>query len=82
MPLDDGERGRLGRLRAGQHLLRERRAVVGAVRLVADERDGAGVAEAAQLLGGAQPGEGGPDDDDVVEAHGRRVRRRSLSPRS
>ena len=35
--------------------------------------------EAAQLLGGAQPGERGPDDDDVVEAH-RRVRRCSAQP--
>ena len=34
---DDRQRGRLRRLRAGQHLLRQRRAVVGTVRLVADD---------------------------------------------
>ena len=62
---------------ARQHLLRQRRPVVGPVRLVADDRDRPVVAQGAQLLGGPQPGERGPDDDDAVEAH-----RPWVSPRS
>ena len=38
---------------------------------VTDERDRAGVTERAQLLGRPQPGQRGPDDDDVVEGHER-----------
>ena len=49
---------------AGEQLLGQRRAVVGQVRLGADQRDRAGVAVGAQRLAGPQPGERGPDHDD------------------
>ena len=55
--------------RACEQLLRERRAVVGQVRLVADDHQRAIEAEASDLLGGAQPGERRTDDDDGSRGH-------------
>ncbi len=49
---------------AGQHLLGQRGAVVGGVELVADDDHRAGMALVADLLGGAQAGQGGADHDD------------------
>ncbi len=59
-------RGRRRRSRplAGEQRLRERRAVVGRVRLGADHRDRAVVAAGAQRLGAALRGEAGADEDD------------------
>ena len=51
---------------ARQHLLRERRAVVRAVRLGADDGDLAVVPEAAQLLDRTQARERRADDDDAI----------------
>jgi hypothetical protein len=51
---------------ADQHLLRERRAIVGGVGLVTDQRNGAVVALTAQCLGQAPSGESGADHHHVV----------------
>ena len=60
----EGELRRLGIPR--QDALGERRAVVGAQRLGADHRDGAGVVVAAQRLDGPLGGEAAAGDDDVA----------------
>ena len=49
---------------AGEQLLRQRRTVVGQVRLGADQRDRAGVAVGAQRLARPEPGDRGPDHHD------------------
>jgi len=55
---------RVGRARAGEHAFRQRRALVGRVRLLADQRDAAGVPGVAQRLRGPAAGLAGADDDD------------------
>ena len=51
---------------AGEDLLGQRRPVVGRVRLGADEADPALEARRAQLLGGPQTAQSGPDDEHVL----------------
>ncbi len=51
---------------ASQDLLRQGRAVVGQVRLVADEHEFALVSGAAQLLGGTYRRQAGAHDDDAL----------------
>jgi hypothetical protein len=51
---------------AGEHVLGERRTVVGGVGLVADQRDRAVVAVSTERFDQSPPGETGADDDDVV----------------
>ena len=58
-----GEHRLLGRPRAGQHLLRKRRAVVGQVRLGAHQGQRALEPLGAQGLDGTPPGERGANDD-------------------
>jgi hypothetical protein len=73
----------LGQL-AEQHLLGQRRSVVGQPRLVADQRQPALVALTAQGLAGTQAGQAGPDDDDPTgAAHRPTIRDRAAlgSPR-
>ena len=55
-----------GGLRAGEHLLGQRRPVVGAVGLVADDRDGADVTASPQLLRRPEAGQRRADDDDAL----------------
>jgi hypothetical protein len=82
-PLDPLDRApaRQGRARrrdpAGEHGLRQRRAIVREMGLVADDRQFAAEALGAQRLGRAKPGQRGADDDDPAariggrgEAHG------------
>jgi hypothetical protein len=51
--------------RAGQQLLRERRALIRRIGLAADQRHAALVAGAAQSLGGASARMAGADDHDM-----------------
>ena len=59
----------LGLPLAGEHLLGERRPVVGQVALGADQRDPPREPVGAQRLARPQPGERRPHDDDVVQLH-------------
>jgi hypothetical protein len=70
--------GVIGRHRPQQDLLRQRRAIVRFVRLVADDRKLPAEALLAQRLGSAEAGQRGADDDDLAAA-ARRTRRRSAS---
>jgi hypothetical protein len=54
---------------AGQPGLGQRRPVVGAERLVAQHRDGRGVAARTQRFGGLHAGLAGPDDDACCFVH-------------
>ena len=66
--LGDREVGSRRLLGAGQHLLGERRAVVGEVRLGAEHDDLALVALGTERLGGPEPRERGADDGDATPA--------------
>jgi len=60
-----GAADRLGDRGLGDHrVLRQRRALVGRVRLLADQRDAAGVPGVAQRFRGPAAGLAGADDDD------------------
>ncbi len=52
-----------------QERLRERRALIGEIRLVGDERDGALKTVFAKTGGGLHAGVAGSDDDDGLVAH-------------
>jgi hypothetical protein len=54
---------------AGERLLRQGRAVVRQVRLVADDDHLAGEPVGAQALSGPQAAQGRPRDDDPLRAH-------------
>ena len=68
-----GQREVLGRQRAREERLGQRRPVVGRVHLFADHHDPAVEALPAQLLDGTQPGERGTDDGDRSHATASRL---------
>ena len=63
-----GQRELLRLAVAAQHFLRERRAVVGAMRLVAHQHEPAVEALTPQRFGAAEPGQGSADHDDGFES--------------
>ena len=66
--LAPGQHGGAGRHLAGEHLLGQRRPVVGFARLVADQRQRPGEPLSAQGRRRTQAGQGGADDDDAPVA--------------